>query len=415
MDNATIKKSNIQIIKVIFSAITGTFGSSIFSFVIGLKILKETNSVLGFGFSQIIAPVVGIILFPFVGGIVDKYNKKKIIILGQSVSMVALFLYGIGIFFFEKNKLIYTYMLLVVLRICDQFLSISFVSSTINIVIEEHIQKLNSLSQATNSFINIFSPIVASILLTKFLLIHFVILEIVMEFMTICIILFINFKFSKSKIENKKEENVIIMFKMGLKYVKSNNVVMFLVAFGMFINFIFTSIALSLPIIQIKELKFENYLYAFTQMAVSIGLLVSAIMISFMKEIKNPLKISIRAVTVIGFILSIFATSLFFSFSKITFFSIIVVFSISISFLINIINIPLQNMLITTIDKNFQARVFNLINTLCGILNPLGILFFSIILDKYKSNITLLISSVLIMILSCILPKAFKINEKVIK
>jgi hypothetical protein len=236
-----------------------------------------------------------------------------------------------------------------------------------------------------------------------------------MEFITICIILFINFKFSKSKIENKKEENVIIMFKMGLKYVKSNNVVMFLVVFGMFINFIFTSIALSLPIIQIKELKFENYLYAFTQMAVSIGLLVSAIMISFMKEIKNPLKISIRAVTVIGFILSIFATSLFFSFSKITFFSIIVVFSISISFLINIINIPLQNMLITTIDKNFQARVFNLINTLCGILNPLGILFFSIILDKYKSNITLLISSVLIMILSCILPKAFKINEKVIK
>lgn len=72
-----LKKSNIQIFKIILSSITGNLGSSILSFVIGLLILKKTNSILGFGFSQIIAPLVSVILLPFLGSIVDKYDRKK--------------------------------------------------------------------------------------------------------------------------------------------------------------------------------------------------------------------------------------------------------------------------------------------------------------------------------------------------
>ncbi len=48
-----------------------------------LRILKKTESALNFGISQIIGPLVALVLLPFVGGVVDKYNKNIVIVIAQ--------------------------------------------------------------------------------------------------------------------------------------------------------------------------------------------------------------------------------------------------------------------------------------------------------------------------------------------
>ena len=88
-----LKESRKQMIKLILTTITGNFGSSILSFIIGLLILKKTESAFNFGISQIIGPLVALVLLPFVGGVVDKYNKKIVIVIAQLFSIVSLILY----------------------------------------------------------------------------------------------------------------------------------------------------------------------------------------------------------------------------------------------------------------------------------------------------------------------------------
>ena len=114
-----LKESRKQLIKLIMTTITGNFGSSILSFIIGLLILKKTESALNFGISQIIGPLVALILVPFVGAIVDKYNKKIVIVIAQTFSIVSLLLYALSLNSNAETNLTNTYLLLICLKVAD--------------------------------------------------------------------------------------------------------------------------------------------------------------------------------------------------------------------------------------------------------------------------------------------------------
>ena len=118
-----LKESRKQLIKLIMTTITGNFGSSILSFIIGLLILKKTESALNFGISQIIGPLVALILVPFVGAIVDKYNKKIVIVIAQTFSIVSLLLYALSLNSNAETNLINTYLLLICLYNISNFSS----------------------------------------------------------------------------------------------------------------------------------------------------------------------------------------------------------------------------------------------------------------------------------------------------
>ena len=96
MDTAQLKTaSQRQKNKIIISTIFGNLGSSIFSFGLSLLILKETGSATNFGISFVIAPVLAVIFMPFIGGFVDKYDRKKIALFAQTVITVAVLLFAL--------------------------------------------------------------------------------------------------------------------------------------------------------------------------------------------------------------------------------------------------------------------------------------------------------------------------------
>ena len=100
----------------------GQFGSSILSFVFGVYILRTMNSVFLYSVSQIVGPVVAILLLPILGSTVDKYNKNRIISVSQGISCFAL------ITFIVMNRgssasFSQIVILLVALKLSDQFLS----------------------------------------------------------------------------------------------------------------------------------------------------------------------------------------------------------------------------------------------------------------------------------------------------
>ncbi|MCI5997155.1 MAG: MFS transporter [Parvimonas sp.] len=402
-----LKKSNIQIIKILITSLCGNVGSSILSFVIGLLILKNTNSVINFGFSQIIGPVIAILLLPILGGIVDKYNKKLIMILSQFLSIFSLLLYVVVINAYGYENLMYTYLLLVCLRISDQF----FNASTINLVSKQHIQKLNSLNQLVSSASTIVAPIIAAFLLTKFTLESFVIMEIIIELITLSVILFINFEFSKSEnCNDTNNEKIFEMFKEGIKFVKGRNTLIFVMVFSMTVNFIFSAISLGLPFIQIKKLFFSDYMYSMTSAIFPFGMIISAIILSVIPEIKNPIKNITRFVMLLGVYLLIFGSIFLREFSNTFYFISIVVFVLVSSFTANLINIPLSTWLVNNIEQNYQGRVFSLLNTISQLLSPVGIMIYSFLFDNVSVSVIFLLSGISVIVTCIFMPKVFKVD-----
>ena len=401
-----LKESRKQLIKLIMTTITGNFGSSILSFIIGLLILKKTESALNFGISQIIGPLVALILVPFVGAIVDKYNKKIVIVIAQTFSIVSLLLYALSLNSNAETNLINTYLLLICLKVADQFLNNAFASSVKKVVCEEYIQKVKSFQQIASSGVYIISPILAVFLLTKLELIHFVLLEAVIEFITILIVLFINFNLIKTEVtENNEEKKVLHLFVEGIKYIKDKKILVFIIFFAMFINFFFASVSVGLPYVLINEIKLSDYLYGFVNAAFPVAIIVSSIILSMMKDIEFPLEFSFKWMRgTVGFLL-------FFKHSNISYFIIFMIFAFGFDFVANFANTPMFVWFTKAIPNEYQGRVFSLIETGCQLLNPLGILFYSILFDNFRSSYIFIFSGLVLLVLVFV-PYILKIDIK---
>lgn len=407
-----LKESRKQMIKLIMTTITGNFGSSILSFIIGLLILKKTESALYFGISQIIGPLVALVLLPFVGGVVDKYNKKIVIVIAQIFSIVSLILYALSLNSNSETNLINTYMLLICLKVADQFLNNAFASSVKKVVCEGYIQKIKSFQQIASSGVYIISPILAVFLLSKLELIHFVLLEAVIEFITILIVLFINFNLIKTeRIENNEEKNVLKLFVEGIRYMKDKEVLVFIISFAMFINFFFASVSVGLPYVLINEIKISDYLYGFINAAFPVAIIVSSIILSMMKDILYPLEFSFKWIRGTAGILIFLGVALLFKHSNISYFIIFMIFAFGVNFVGNFANTPMFVWFTKAIPHEYQGRVFSIIETGCQLLNPLGILFYSILFDNFKSAYIFIFSGLVLLVLVFV-PYILKVDLK---
>lgn len=407
-----LKESRKQMIKLIMTTITGNFGSSILSFIIGLLILKKTESALNFGISQVIGPLVALVLLPFVGSVIDKYNKKIIIVIAQLFSIVSLILYALSLNSNAETNLINTYMLLICLKVADQFLNNAFSSSVKRVVCEEYIQKVKSFQQIASSGVYIISPILAVFLLTKLKLIHFVLLEAVIEFITILIVLFINFNLIKTEeSDNNEDKKVLKMFVEGIRYIRDKRVLVFIIFFAMFINFLFASVSVGLPYVLINEIKISDYLYGIINATFPVAIIVSSIILSMMDDIESPLEFSFKWLRGTVGVLLFLGIALLFKLSIFSYSIIFMIFAFGVNFVGNFVNTPVFVWLTKAVPHEYQGRVFSIIETGCQLLMPLGILFYSILFDNFKSANIFIISGIALMVL-VVLPYILKVDLK---
>lgn len=90
MDSALkIRKATYHLWTFTISKLISTFGASVYAFGISFYILSITGSATSFAANLICSIVPRVVLAPFAGYAADKYSKKKIVILAQICSVIA--------------------------------------------------------------------------------------------------------------------------------------------------------------------------------------------------------------------------------------------------------------------------------------------------------------------------------------
>lgn len=72
----TKQKSKEQLYIASIALLVANFGSSIFSFAMGLFLLRQYSSASIFGISQAIGPIVSLVIAPILRLVIDKISKK---------------------------------------------------------------------------------------------------------------------------------------------------------------------------------------------------------------------------------------------------------------------------------------------------------------------------------------------------
>ena len=87
------------------------------------------------------------------------------------------------------------------------------------------------------------------------------------------------------------------------------------------------------------------------------------------------------------------------------------IFAFGFDFVANFANTPMFVWFTKAIPNEYQGRVFSIIETGCQLLMPLGILFYSILFDKFKSSYIFIFSGLVLLVL-IFLPYILKIDLK---
>lgn len=190
------KRSNLfQLLKAGTPTIINALGAAIFTYALSLKLLEITGSALGYGVNIFIGPIIGLILSPIISKVVDKYPRKNVAIVAEIALVICLaiflIIYPLAV---KTNLLIVSVVFVSISNICARFFSISYLSSTPDIVSKDYLQKLNAIQTTGVAIAGIAALPLAGYIYGKIAFEYIILIEIITEILTIFLTVITKFK-----------------------------------------------------------------------------------------------------------------------------------------------------------------------------------------------------------------------------
>jgi len=393
-----LKRASYHLFTFTISKIISSFGAQVYAFAISFYILQLTGSATSFATNLICNLLPRALVAPLAGYAADKYSRKKIVIISQLVTTLAI----VGLLAFSLThglSLIAIYTTTVVLSIATSFTGVTFTSSISGLVDEERIQRAMSLNQISISFAAIGSPAVGGLLYGTVSMELFLGMYIVASVIAVLLESTMNFNlFSNRKVkdESEQKETMWESIKAGITYLKTKQVLMTMIWMALVINFLFGAFEVGYSYILIEKLKMASQHFGFTQGAFAIGMLLFSIYFSIRKEVKYPFLVSKRGIIGLGVIMGAMAVPLMISLS---YWSVFVYYFVAMfinGLMIIVVNTPLQVMMQKMIDDDFKGRVFSILESMAVALMPLGMIIFGYLNDVLPGQYILITTAVIL-------------------
>lgn len=367
---------------ILFSSgkIVSVFGSSIYTFALGLYVLKITGSALSFATTLILGLVPMIIIIPFAGVIADKFDKKKLVIsmdLLNGVLLIGVYLLSIPF----GLKLIMIYITTFLLTVFNTFFGVGLETSKPNIVSEKMLLSINSISKIIDSISQILGPMLGGLIFAVLDIRTFVFingLSFVLSAVSEC---FIDFKFNtkpEAQAALERKINFIKDIKNGFQYmVKRKDIISLFIVFISLNFFLGFSITVPLPYIVNNVLQLGAKEFGIIEGAFPVGMVIGALLV---KKISDKISYSLM-LRKISFVLSltmimigipiVFTSLPFVNIVYVIYYSLVaVIFGIAIA----LIDIPISYLLQSIIPDEYRGRVMSIGVSMAKVMLPVALL-----------------------------------------
>ncbi|AJH17217.1 MFS transporter [Bacillus mycoides] len=383
-----MKIATRNIILMMIGKMTSLLGAGIYTFAMGLYVLKTTGSGMGFATTLICGSIPRMICGPIAGAVADRVNRRWLVIgtdLLSSLTMLIMFILA-TIF---GPSLLFIYVSAALLSICASFYSVSLTSSIPNLVDEERIQKASALNQTASSLSNILAPIIGGVVFGFFSIKTFFLLNSITFFLAVIVQLFIVFDLYKKELVESKE-HFLTSIKEGFSYVKRQHEIYGLMKIAVGVNFFASALFVSLPYIIIKNLHLSSKQLGVVEGMLAVGMLIGAIVLSVRKEVNNPFRSVYIGLFLFAGLSLCTVFPLLVIIPKVASFIYYITFMILTGISMMVVNIPMQVHMQKTTDPNYLGRVFGLLETISTAIAPLGMIVYGLLLDMLPTSIVMM-------------------------
>lgn len=392
------KESNIKLL--LLGRAVSLFGNTIYLIVLPLYILNITQNLkfTGIFFAAVNLPTT--IISIFIGTIIEKFNKKNIILISDFLTSILYFI--LFLYFKNSNSLIFLFLISLIINIISKFFEIASKVLFSEINIPETLEKYNGLQSFLENTVMIFGPVVGTYLFATFTFNFVLIIISLAYFLSFLQELFI--KYEKNTNLSKEKSSFFKDFKEGISYIKSKKIIFNFFILAMFLNFfIANNDEIINPGILIKKYQISEKLFGFSVACYGLGSVVAGIFIYYNKKFKLLKKLKLlfilnSSLMCLGGLLSI----ILFRYNHYIYFTIFIFFQFLIGMITTFVNVPLISSFQRNVEIEYQSRFFSILSFFSGGLVPLGILYAGYLSSYIGADVTYMINNVVIIIIVCL-------------
>jgi len=395
------KESNIKLL--LLGRAVSLFGSTIYLIVLPLYILNTTKNLktTGIFFAAVNFPTI--IVSIFIGTIIEKFNKKNIILICDFLTSMLYFV----LFLYLKNfnSLSFLFLISFFINIISKFFEIASKVLFSEINSSETLEKYNGLQSFMENTIIIVGPVIGTYLFVTFDFNLILIIVSLGYFLSFLQELFI--KYEKNLNLSIEKTNFLEDFKEGISYIRSNKIILNFFILVMFLNFfIANNDEIINPGILIRKYEISEKLFGFSATSYGAGSVFAGIFIYYNKKFKLLKKLKLlfilnSSLMCLGGLLSI----ILFRYNHYIYFTIFIFFQFLIGMITTFVNVPLISSFQKNVEIKYQSRFFSILSFFSGGLIPLGILYAGYLSSYIGADITYIINNLAIITIVCLVFK----------
>ncbi len=349
------------------------FGSALVQFALVWYLTRETGSATILATATLVAMLPQIVLGPFVGALVDRWNRRAIMMVADGG--IALATLGL-IYLFASGgiQIWHIYVIMMIRSLGQAFHFPAMQASTSLMVPEKHLTRISGANQTLQGAINIIAPPTGALLLEVLPMQSVLAIDIVTALLAISPLVFISIPqpVRSDETVNANGELKPIGFmqdvREGLRYVASWPGLLGILIMATLINFLLTPTGALMPLLVTKHFGLGALEFGLMDSAWGFGVIIGGLILSAWGGFKRKIATSLMGIIGIGIgstIVGVTPANMYW----------LAISGMAFSGIMNpIINGPLFALVQSTVKPDMQGRVMSLIISAATAMTPLSLL-----------------------------------------
>ena len=344
------------------------FGSALVQFALVWYLTQESGSATVLATATLIAMLPQVVLGPIAGALVDRLNRRIIIILADSLIMVATL--GL-IYLFASNQIQiwHIYAIMFARGLGGAFHWPAMQASTSLMVPEKHLARIAGMNQTLQGAVNIVAPPTGAILIEIISTQNVLLIDVVTATVAILPLFFISIPQPVRENGAKASDTHFLQdLKEGFRYVAAWPGLLGIMIMATLINFLLTPTGSLMPLLVTKHFGGDALQFGLMDSFWGGGVILGGIALSVWGGFKRKVVTSMTGMIGIGFGIILVglapANAFYLALSGMLIAGIMVAFA----------NGPLMAVLQSAVRPDMQGRVMALVGSMATAMSPIGLM-----------------------------------------
>jgi DHA3 family macrolide efflux protein-like MFS transporter len=346
-------------------------GSSLVQFALVWWMTRTTGSATVLATATLIAMLPQIFLAPFAGALIDRWNRKAVMMVADSLialaTLVLIFLFATG-----RESIWAVYVILLIRSAGGSFHYPAMQASTSLMVPKTQLARIAGLNQTLNGIITIISPPLGALLISVLPMQGVLAIDVATAVIAVSILAFVRVPQPPRQLAQAsgtaKKTTYWQDLREGWAYIVSWPGLLGVALLAMVINFLLTPAGSLIPLMVTKVFQKGALELGWVDAAFGIGIIVGGLVLSAWGGFKKRIVTSLMGIIGIGIGIMLFGLLP----AKLFYISLVGVFLFGSMQVMA--NGPLNAIFQSTIDPDMQGRIMSLIGAGATAMSPLSLL-----------------------------------------